>query len=81
MLFDDEPHYHLDYTESDCEEIRSDVLPLPDPEEDDADDADFDTGDEPSEGWTDAQADADALASAGWGTDEDYGCFDSCDSF
>lgn len=64
MLFDDEPHYHLDYTESECEEIR-----------------DCDAGDEPSEGWTDAQADADALASAGWGTDEDYGCFDSCDSF
>lgn len=37
--------------------------------------ADCDTGDEPSEGWTDAEADADALASAGWGTDEDYGYF------
>lgn len=24
---------------------------------------------------TDAEADADTLASAGWGTDEDYGCF------
>lgn len=23
------------------------------------------------------QADADVLASAGWGTDEDYGCYDS----
>jgi hypothetical protein len=31
---------------------------------------------------TDAEADADALASAGWGTDEDYGCFDGgCDEF
>lgn len=26
-------------------------------------------------------ADGDALASAGWGTDEDYGCFDSGDDF
>jgi hypothetical protein len=25
---------------------------------------------------TDAEADADVLASAGWGTDEDYGCYD-----
>jgi len=32
--------------------------------------------DEPFDGFrTDAEADADALASAGWGTDEDYGCF------
>jgi hypothetical protein len=28
---------------------------------------------------SDAEADADALASAGMGTDEDYGCFDSGD--
>jgi hypothetical protein len=25
---------------------------------------------------SDVDADADALASAGWGTDEDYGCYD-----
>jgi hypothetical protein len=31
--------------------------------------------DEPSDGMTDAEADADVLASAGWGTDEDYGDF------
>jgi hypothetical protein len=32
--------------------------------------------DEPFDGFrTDAEADADALASAGYGTDEDYGCF------
>ena len=31
--------------------------------------------DEPYDGFnSDAEADADALASAGWGTDEDYGC-------
>ena len=28
---------------------------------------------------SDAEADADVLASAGYGTDEDYGCFDSGD--
>ena len=27
--------------------------------------------------YTNAEADADTLASAGWGTDEDYGCFDN----
>ena len=36
--------------------------------------------DEPWDGFnSDAEADADALASAGFGTDEDYGCFDSGD--
>ena len=38
-------------------------------------------GSDADESWdgfnSDAEADADALASAGWGTDEDYGCFDS----
>ena len=35
---------------------------------------------EPWDGFnSDAEADADALASAGFGTDEDYGCFDSGD--
>ena len=29
--------------------------------------------DEGGDGMTDGEADADALASAGWGTDEDYG--------
>lgn len=32
-------------------------------------DEDFDEFD----GWTDVEADANTLASAGWGTDEDYG--------
>ena len=33
--------------------------------------------DEPWDGFnSDAEADADALASAGFGTDEDYGCYD-----
>lgn len=31
--------------------------------------------DEPSDGMTDVEADADTLASAGMGTDEDYGFF------
>ena len=30
---------------------------------------------EPEQFLSDAEADADALASAGWGTDEDYGYF------
>jgi hypothetical protein len=30
---------------------------------------------EPGDGMTDGEADADTLASAGYGTDEDYGCF------
>jgi hypothetical protein len=29
----------------------------------------------PDDGMTDVEADADTLASAGWGTDEDYGSF------
>ena len=35
--------------------------------------------DEIGDGMTDVEADADTLASAGYGTDEDYGCFDSGD--
>ena len=43
-----------------------------------SDDAEFDQGwDEAKEdNYTDVEADADTLASAGWGTDEDYGYFD-----
>lgn len=37
--------------------------------------------DEPDQFLSDAEADADALASAGWGTDEDYGCFGGDDGF
>ena len=33
----------------------------------------FATAEPPEDNFTDAEADADALASAGWGTDEDYG--------
>jgi len=35
-------------------------------------DAEYDA--EPEDRMTDAEADADALASAGWGMDEDYAC-------
>jgi len=36
----------------------------------------FSCGEEPYDGFlTDAEADADVLSSAGWGTDEDYGYF------
>ena len=46
-----------------------------------ADGGDEDDGedDEIGDCMTDAEADAAVLASAGWGTDEDYGCFDSGD--
>lgn len=30
--------------------------------------------------WSDAEADADTLASAGWGTDEDYGYYGAEDA-
>jgi hypothetical protein len=36
---------------------------------------DYQYDDEVGDGMTDAEADADTLASAGWGTDEDYGYF------
>lgn len=39
-----------------------------------------DDRDEPWDGFnSDAEADADVLASAGWGMDEDYGCFNGFD--
>ncbi len=34
-----------------------------------------DTNDEHDPSLSDAEADADALASCGWGTDESYGCY------
>jgi hypothetical protein len=34
-----------------------------------------------NDGMTDAEADADTLASAGWGTDEDYGYYGGDDGF
>ena len=33
------------------------------------------------DGMTDAEADADTLRSAGWGTDEDYGCYGGDDDY
>lgn len=49
-------------------------------EEDDFD-TDFDM-DEPLDGFvTDLEADADALASMGWGTDEDYGYYGEDDCY
>jgi hypothetical protein len=36
---------------------------------------DEDYGYWPEDGWSDVEADADTLASAGWGTDEDYGWY------
>lgn len=40
-----------------------------------ADDSDSDYDEEFGDGMSDAEADADTLASAGWGTDEDYGYY------
>ena len=48
----------------------------PDSYEDEADEANYDEIDAAEEGQDDMSYDADALASAGWGTDEDYGHFD-----
>jgi hypothetical protein len=45
------------------------------------DDLDARDYDEPSDGMTDAEADADTLASAGMGTDEDYGYFGGDDGY
>lgn len=42
-------------------------------------DEDGENDEEIGDGMTDVEADADTLASAGYGTDEDYGCFDSGD--
>ena len=52
-----------------CFQVRVyDVLEMDDDEEiDPADDFDYE--------YDDSWMDADALASAGWGTDEDYGCY------
>jgi hypothetical protein len=41
----------------------------------DAPDDEEEIYDEPDDGMTDVEADADTLASAGMGTDEDYGVF------
>jgi len=43
--------------------------------------SDDEPSDEPSDGMSDVEADADVLASAGWGTDEDYGDFGGHDEF
>ncbi len=57
-----------------------DAHPELEPEQD-GDVSEFDDDDMPTEGpedhfRDDVEADADALASAGYGTDEDYGCYD-----
>lgn len=61
-----------EFRDSDCVDS-----PFADDPDDDLDcDDDPDGGWEPPEDWmTDVEADADTLASAGWGTDEDYGYY------
>ena len=52
-----------------CQSCQDDVFGGSDDEDDGFDD------DWPEDSYSDAEADADTLASAGMGTDEDYGCF------
>lgn len=48
---------------------------------DEGDGADYDDNYEPDPFVSDVEADADALASAGWGTDEDYGFYGYDDEY
>jgi hypothetical protein len=52
-----------------CQSCQDDIFGVGDDEDDGFDD------DWPEDSYSDAEADADTLASAGMGTDEDYGCF------
>ena len=52
-----------------CQSCQDDVFGVGEPD------------DEPEDPYTDAEADADTLASAGWGTDEDYGYSGDLDNF
>ena len=52
-----------------CQSCQDDIFGVGEPD------------DEPEDPYTDAEADADTLASAGWGTDEDYGYSGDLDNF
>ena len=77
----------------DCEATYADCLCGTDPREYEEDefstpgvDRDYGVGgyfeeDYADDNYSDVEADADTLASAGMGTDEDYGCFDSGDDW
>ena len=52
-----------------CQSCQDDIFGVGEPDDDEWAD------DEPEDPYSDAEADADTLASAGMGTDEDYGCF------
>jgi len=71
-MYDDEPETEFEHKlGEESSRSRADLA-----------EAEADENDEGNQFLTDAEADADALASAGWGTDEDYGCFDGgCDEF
>jgi hypothetical protein len=68
--------YHVWNEEDDKVGVRGDIGAALELAEQIADNGDPQDGDD--EAWdgfnSDAEADADVLASAGWGTDEDYGC-------
>ena len=63
-------------------EIYNDSIEIDDPTDDGADDPSNydDAGDEYDTGWIGYNDDADAVASAGWGMDEDYNNYDYGDS-
>lgn len=79
MLFPADPAEYEEYcTVMGAMADEADLLPDPEPE-DLGREEDFEDEVEDDEDWdgfrSDAEADGDALASAGWGTDEDYGCY------
>jgi len=67
----------------DCDsDLIDDCCPICDDDDFDEDyDDDDDDFDEDYWDMSDAEADADVLKSAGWGTDEDYGQFDDRDEY
>jgi hypothetical protein len=67
----------LDFLKGDDSQDPADAFLLRDGEvEDDTNDDDHDEEPREDQFRDDVEADADALASAGLGTDEDYGCYD-----
>lgn len=83
MLFPADPAEYEEYcTVMGAMADEADLLPDPEPEdldceeESEEEESEEEGYDEEWDGFrSDAEADGDALASAGWGTDEDYGCY------
>ena len=64
-----------------CQSCQDDVFGVSDDEPLDGDWPDDGPDDEPDDPYSDVEADADTLASAGMGTDEDYGYSGDLDHF